>query len=405
MMNMKRKAVVGASLALAGVAIYYYPAPHVEGKKKRVVVVGGGYGGRSFVKHIDTAKYDVVLVDKYLETRKQPWLVDVLTQQRSIKFQPQPNYVDSISDRKIVALSMSLPTRVQDIQGECVSINEETSQVTLKSNEVLDYDYLVFATGSVPDTYRVKMDYDALNKTWFYFKDRNDLNALMPVVDQITEEDNIVVMGGGITGIELASELSRRIQGPNKENSASSLGAYRTVTILEAADRVLPRMDEAVSRAVVDHLKTQNIHIITNANITEVGAGCVKLIQKGDLPTELETKIAVWTCGVKPDQLLIRLLGTNKVGNHLELTTTSNKGNIFAIGDCNQHQPKSAQNSKQQGAFLARLFNSHFTIPDGFQFDNQGVMIRLSDRVYVDSPYFRGAMPLFVHKFFIWLDW
>lgn len=371
------------------------------------MVIGGGYAGRSFVKSIDTDKFDVVLVDRNLHKEDKSYLFD-LVKFRTLNFQPQPNYVDSISENKIVNQYMVLPSQVVGIQDDCVSVDKEKNNITLRSNEVVEYDYLVFATGSIPDTYHIQMQYSCKNSMWYFFKDKSDVETLMTVFKMVGLED-VVIMGGGITGVELASELSRRIleADPAGKNS-------KTVTIVEPGLRLLPKMSEEISRVVTKHLEEQKVEILTNSVITAADEGALRIVRNGSEQISLKAVIAVWTCGVKADELAMRCIGHNNVLDTLHLpsldsslleTTVAQPANVFAIGDCNQLLPKSAQNAKQQGAYLANYFNSGFRASaGGYKFTSQGTMIRLADRIYMDSPFYSGFLPLWVHRVIIGLD-
>lgn len=403
---------LGASISFASVRAakhYGYKErirKHFEDKKKKIVVVGAGYAGRSFLKDINTDIYDVVFVDKKLKIETDVWFNDKINK---IVFEPQPNYVDTLSEGKVVTQFAVIHNSISNVQGEVVNVNKDEQTVTLKDDKKLNYDYLVWATGSVPDTFNVKMNYDCSSKMWYYFKDIDDVKALMTAIN-LVGLDNVVVMGGGTTGVELASEISKKIAEVKAKNGeAKSNKAH--VTILEPSDRLLPKLKPAISEQVTEYLKKQHINIITGANIQEINSGTIKLVRNGTEDITLKAVIAVWTCGVKPDELLTKLLGTNEVTDNLLLCTKNSKNqrlyNIFAIGDCNNQLPKSAQHSKQQGKYLADFLNNlGFQNPDAksFKFESQGQMIRLSDRVFMDSPVYTGMLPLFVHRAIIALD-
>lgn len=379
---------------------------HFQNQKKKILVVGAGYAGRSFLKDINTDIYDVEFVDKKLkiDTDVFEWFNESVNK---IVFEPQPNYVDTLSENKVVTQFTVIPNGVTNVQGEVVNVDKDLQVVTLKDDTKLKYDYLVWATGSVPDTFNVKMNYDCSSKMWYYFKDIDDVKALMTAINLVGLND-VVVMGGGITGVELASELSRKI---SEVAAKSGGGGKANVTILEPSGRLLPKLKESISNEVTEHLKKQHINIITNANIEEINSGTIKLVRNGTEHVTLKAVIAVWTCGVKPDELLQKLLGGNQVTENLLLSVRNSQNqrlyNIFAIGDCNDLLPKSAQHSKQQGKYLANFFNTlGFQNPDlqPFVFESQGQMIRLSDRIYMDSPAYSGMLPLFVHRAIISLD-
>jgi NADH dehydrogenase FAD-containing subunit len=309
---------------------------------------------------------------------------------------------------------MLLPSSVVGIQDDCIGVDKDKGILTLKSNEVVDYDYLVFATGSIPDTYHIQMKYSCKNSMWYFFKDKSDLETLMTVLKVVGLND-IVIMGGGITGVELASELSRRM---SQEQGVDRRA--KTVTIVEPGDRLLPKMNEAMSKVVTEHLTAQNVEILTNSVITAAEEGVLKIVRNGNEALTLKAVIAVWTCGVKADELAMRCIGHNTVLDTLHLPHLTSPlleatspaeapapsgANIFAIGDCNNLLPKSAQNAKQQGVYLANYFNSGFQpSTPGYKFSSQGTMIRLADRIYMDSPLYSGFLPLWVHRLIIGLD-
>lgn len=399
-----------AAVSVQGARIYN----NSQRQKQKVVVIGGGYAGRSFIKSIDTSKFDVILVDKHLQKEENSFLFNLINF-KALVFQPQPNYVDSIRERKIVSQRMYLPSSVKAIKSECINVDDIRKKVTLKSDDVIEYDHLVIATGSIPDTHHIQMEYSCADSMWYFFKDRSDLEALL-IAFKIIGLENVVIMGGGNTGVELASELSRRILDAAGPKSAE---IKKTVTIVEPGNRLLPKQKQVASELITKHLEDQKVEILTNAVIK----GTVRdhlLIQQGDQELKVKAVVAVWTCGVKPDEFAIRYLGHNNVADKLQLPPvdpgTAQKqqekegkptaaSSVYAIGDCNNLLPKSAQNAKQQGTYLAHYFNSGFQEnASGFKFQSQGSMIRLSDRIYMDSPMYSGFLPLWVHKVIIGLD-
>ena len=380
-------------------------------KKKKVIVLGGGYAGRQFIKEINKSKFDVILVDKNLHKAKKSFLFDLINFDALI-YHPQPNYVDSISENAVVDQYMYLPSSVKTLKDECVQVDKVNKKLTLKSDEVVDYDYLVFATGSVPDTNHIHMRYSCENSLWYFFKDKGDLETLMTALKIIGLED-IVIMGGGITGVELASEISKRILQNDNQTSSNineNNNISKTVTIIEPGDRLLPKLKESTSNIITKHLEDQKVQILTNAVIKSAENDYLN-VTLPDRDVKLKAIVAVWTCGVKSDELAVKSIGHNSVNSTLALpynlteTTDSTHTSVFAIGDCNHLLPKSAQNAKQQGAYLASYFNAGLrpTTP-GYEFNSQGTMIRLSDRIYMDSPVYTGFLPLWVHRLIIGLD-
>jgi NADH dehydrogenase len=405
-------ALGGASGVTAG-TILVQKHKTITVPKQKVVVIGAGYAGRQLVKGIDKTKYDVTLVDKNLHKERKQFVFGTVGFDALI-YHPQPNYVDSISENAVVDQFMLLPEGVSTLKDEVVKVENEQKKVVLKSEGSIDYDHLVFATGSIPDTQHIHMKYNCANSMWYFFKDRSDLEALLTVFRIIGLED-VVIMGGGITGVELASELSSRLTAtggntnPRVTTCEAAPLATKGVTIIEPSSRVLPKMDPATSALITKHLQDQRVNILTDAVIKATDDEHLLVEVRGE-PVKIKAVVAVWTCGVKPDDLAVRSVGHNNVTGTLALPQPSAAvlapgQSIFAIGDCNHLLPKSAQNAKQQGAYLANYFNSGMkdTVPP-FTFASQGTMIRLADRIYMDSPVYTGFLPLWVHRVIIALD-
>jgi NADH dehydrogenase FAD-containing subunit len=223
-------------------------------------------------------------------------------------------------------------------------------------------------------------------------------------------------------------------------------------------------------------LEDHKVRIITSAIIKGTEEDRINYVKIGDeseqpllpmLPPpqqSIKAVVAVWTSGVRADDLPLQCAGHNQVHDQLQLVPQPSLGesllnaiadavpgvpspadktasssvsstsstasavsdgdvlgggsvssNIFAIGDCNHILPKSAQNAKQQGEYLANYFNKCLLNADPstgalppphkkFVFTPQGSMIRLSDRVFMDSPMYTGFLPLWVHTLIIGLD-
>jgi NADH dehydrogenase len=146
---------------------------------------------------------------------------------------------------------------------------------------------------------------------------------------------HVVIVGAGATGTELAAELHRT----TREVVAFGLDRIDPerdihITLIEAADRILPALPLRISDATARLLKSLRVDVRTNAKVTEVGADGVRLADGGFIPSEL----VVWSAGVKGPDVLSRLDGleTNRIGQLVVTPTlqTTRDPDIFAIGDC-----------------------------------------------------------------------
>jgi NADH:ubiquinone reductase (H+-translocating) len=146
---------------------------------------------------------------------------------------------------------------------------------------------------------------------------------------------HVVIVGAGATGTELAAELHRT----TREVVAFGLDRIDPerdihITLIEAADRILPALIPRISDAASRVLKSLCVNIRTNSRVTEVCADGVRLADGGLIPSEL----VVWCAGVSGPDVLSRLDGleTNRIGQLVVTPTlqTTRDPDIFAIGDC-----------------------------------------------------------------------
>ncbi len=146
---------------------------------------------------------------------------------------------------------------------------------------------------------------------------------------------HVAIIGAGATGTELAAELHQTARGVvafgldkiDPENDVK-------ITLIEAADRIVPALPERISEAVAKILRGLKVDIKTNSRVTEVTAAGVTL-QNGDfIPSEL----VVWAAGVKGPDVLAKLDGleVSRDGRLVvnETLQTTRDPSIFAIGDC-----------------------------------------------------------------------
>lgn len=176
---------------------------------------------------------------------------------------------------------------------------------------------------------------------------------------------NIVIIGGGATGVELAAEL---------RNTAEVLAAYGLyhldprrdvkITLVEAGPRILPPLPDRIAVETARLLTALNVEIITSDKVTQVRRDAV-LTGKGlDLPSDL----TVWAGGIKVPAVLSQVgLPTNPLGQVIVTPTlqTITDPDIFALGDCascawantEKTVPPRAQAAHQQASLLVEAIH------------------------------------------------
>lgn len=154
---------------------------------------------------------------------------------------------------------------------------------------------------------------------------------------------HVAIIGAGATGTELSAELHHTARGVvafgldkiDPENDIK-------ITLVEAADRILPALPERISEAVATILRGLKVDIKTGSRVTGVTGKGVKL-ENGDF---IPSKLVVWAAGVKGPDVLAELDGLEvSRSNQLVVTETlqtTRDPNIFAIGDSAYLVPEGA---------------------------------------------------------------
>lgn len=289
-----------------------------EKPKKTVAVVGYGWAGKAFCDNINYTQYNVTVISNKDYMLNTPKL-------KNNVYEPLSNfgelYVDKYTNKKPFTI-----------------INDQVNTIdTLKNS----YDYIVLAVGSVPNDFGIP----GVKEYCHFFKTVDDLEKLQSKLEPYSHK-NIVIAGAGPASIELAFELKKRYP----------------VTLIEAMPTVLPNFSESMRSAVIEELQKNSITLLLNTPIKEVSSKCYKVKNGIDICIEenIPFDIAIWNCGVKANPLvkdLCKGFGL-PVDRNLYL-----KDNIYAIGDIvasKTNGPPTAQNARQQGKYLAQLFNNDF---------------------------------------------
>jgi NADH dehydrogenase len=173
---------------------------------------------------------------------------------------------------------------------------------------------------------------------------------------------DIVIIGGGATGVELAAEL-REASGVYATYGFRRLQAERDVriTLLEGAPRILAPLPEKVSSAALELLRQRAVKVVTGTRVTAIAADAVTA---GEVV--YPAQIVVWAAGIKAPDFLGELglptvkSGQVEVGGNLAVTGCDH---IFALGDCaactgpdGKLVPPRAQAAHQQADYLFDTF-------------------------------------------------
>lgn len=315
----------------------------VTSHKERIVVVGGGAGGLELVVKLarklrrdkDT---DVVLIDKNPSHIWKPLFHEVATGSmnshhdeasyrmlaRKHGFQFLLGRVTGIdTSRQIVALD-----RVTDHDGQEIMPERDVT-----------FDRLVISVGSQSNDFGI----EGVREFSRQLDSREDAEAFnkhfASQLHRVNSSENpdaslsVAIVGGGATGVELAADMhnvAQRLKAYGFEHFSSD---RLSVSILEAAPGLLPRLADRIGISVKKELERIGVAVYTGTRVAKVEQDAVVTSEGARIPAD----ISVWAAGVRaPAWLSACGLPTDKLGRIEVNDDLSVRGldGVFAIGDC-----------------------------------------------------------------------
>jgi NADH dehydrogenase len=295
---------------------------------RRIVVVGGGFGGLQCAKALRREAVDVVLVDR----RDYHLFTPLLYQVASCLLNPSEIAAPL---RKVFRGAPNVRYRQDDV----IAIDTDLQRVMLGSGEVLDYDACVIATGSVPNYYGNA----TIEKYALGLKDLTEAlqlrNHVLECLEHATTTDDpderrqlltFCIVGAGPTGVEYAGALAEFVRLVVPYEYPELAASRVDILLLDGGDRVLPTFKPRLSEYARRELVHRGVEVRTRTLVSSADADGV-VLQDG---TELPTATMVWTAGVRPASPLgVELDGVPHripVDDHFLVAGTTS---TYAIGD------------------------------------------------------------------------
>ncbi|MGB9858126.1 MAG: FAD-dependent oxidoreductase [Dictyoglomaceae bacterium] len=202
---------------------------------------------------------------------------------------------------------------------EVINVDRKEKFVETKNGDKYYYEKLVLATGSIPITLKIP----GIEKKNI-FPIYKDLDYLKKVVEEVRQAKNVLILGGGFIGVEIADEVSK-LEGVN-------------VYLVELLPHLLAQsFDEEFSILAEEKLKSKGVNVLTNAKVVEfLGDDKVKKVRLED-GKEINVDVVILGIGAVPNSSLAKSAGLEIINNGAiwvdEYMRTSDP-DIFAIGDC-----------------------------------------------------------------------
>ena len=374
--------------------------------KKRVVIVGGGFGGLKLAQDISKEYYQIVLIDRNNYHQFQPLFYQVATaglEPSSIAF----------PFRKIFHNEKQFHFRLAEVNN--IQVEAQIIETTIGE---IQFDYLIIATGADTNFFgneqiqKFAMPMKSISEA---LSIRNTLfQRLEDAVNASNEEErekcmNIVIVGGGPTGVEVAGTLVEMRSYILPKDYPEMDFKKMKIVLLEGSPRVLNAMSDESCLKAKEYLLKLGVEVHNNTNVVGYDGEYVTLKNE----TKIPTKTLIWSAGVKGNSISGFNENVYLPGGRFavdEFNQILGTKNIFALGDvaCMQSEkypkghPQMAQPAIQQGKNLAknlkRIAENSNLIP--FEYKDLGSMATVGrNKAVVELPNYK------FQGFFAWAVW
>jgi NADH dehydrogenase len=318
-------------------------------EKKRIIVVGGGFGGVQTARKLyrllgNTVSITLISDKAYFEY--YPALYRIVTGASPI-------------EACVPLENMLHNTAVDIVVDKIVSIDINTKEITGISGIVYTADFLVLALGSQTAYF----DLPGLSELSFGFKSVGEAVKLKkhihdlflahehPSITECVSHFHVVIVGGGASGIEIAGDITYYFaQLAESHNVQKSL---ITIDLIESSPRLLPSAEEQVSRKIEARLRKLGVNIYLNRSLVKEE---IETVYMKDM--SFKSKTVIWTAGTRVNSLYRQTNGFsfNKKGKVLvnEYLEAQHLNSVYVLGDA-ADTPYSglAQTAIHDGEFIA----------------------------------------------------
>jgi len=382
-------------------------APEV--RRKRIVIVGGGFAGIAAAHALRHSDAEVALIDRRNHHIFQPLLYQVATAVLSPAEIAAPIRQLEVKQRNASVL-------LAEVTG--VDIASRTIEASSPGGGIREiaFDYLVVAAGMRPSYF----GHDEFARYAPALKSLGDAETIRAKIlsafelAATTEDEGerarlmtFVLVGAGPTGVELAASLAHLAKVTLRGNFRRIDPAKASIILLDGAKRVLPTFAEPVSRWVTRRLMKLGVKVVTDVKVEMVDEQGV--IAGG---RRIPSATVLWTAGVAASPIP-KMLGTktDRAGRALvdPFLKVVDAPGVFVVGDAasvmqNGHPvPGVAQAAIQEGRYVGRLIAKELKgrkVKRPFRYFNKGNMAVVGKNYAVLE---RGR--LHTGGFLTWLVW
>lgn len=341
--------------------------------KRRVVIVGGGFGGIEAAKALDGQPVEVVLIDRSNYHLFQPLLYQVA--------------MAGLSPAEIAAPIRSVLSDVDNVRvvlDEVTGVDFEKRSIALRAEPPLSYDWLVLAVGA-QTSYFGHDDWEVAAPGLKRIEDALEIRRRVLLAFERAERETdarerkklltFVAIGGGPTGVELAGAIAELARFVLARDFDTIDPREAKVVLIEAGTRILPSFSEGLAQRAVEQLEELGVEIRTHTRVVSIDEHGVEYedsapadelpgLGAGRAKKRITSPTVVWAAGVRASGLT-KVLGVETdrqgrvvVGSDCALPKYPE---VFAVGDMARFEqngdvlPGVSPVAMQQARYVAKL--------------------------------------------------
>jgi NADH dehydrogenase len=370
--------------------------PRRIGPVRRVVILGGGFGGVSTAQRLE----QIYARDPSVE-------ITLISHSNYLLFTPM---LAEVAASGLEAQHISAPVRAALFKTRFVRAGVEIVDCTAKTvtirqhltgpTETIAYEHLVLALGAIPNFFNMP----GLEDHAFTLKTLQDATRLRNhVIAQLERADAeidaserrrqlcFVVAGGGFAGTEMVAELFDLVHSVLRYYPNIDRDEPRFV-LVHSGNRILPEISSALADYALRKLRARGIEFELNVRVSGASHDAVRIGER-----HIETHTLVWTAGNQPHPLL-KTLPCERTRSGAVITDAMLRvdgvPSVWAVGDCAQipdlnaegkYCPPTAQHALREGRLVADNIASTFNggKPEPFRFRAIGMLVALGHRTAV----------------------
>jgi NADH dehydrogenase len=385
------------------------PLVKIAPRKKRVVIIGGGFAGIAAARALRRSDAEVTLIDRRNHHIFQPLLYQVATAVLAPAEIATPI-------RQLEAKQKNLRVLLAEVKG----INLRTGTIEAicpgLGSQTFEYDFLVVATGMRPSYF----GHDEFARFAPGLKNLNDAETIRTKILSAFElaestddpkerarQMTFVLVGAGPTGVELAASIAQLVSVTLLNNFRKIDPAKSRILLLDGGTRILPTFAESLSQKAAKRLTKLGVEVSTGVKVEKVDDQGV-IAAGGRIPSAT----VLWTAGVSASPV-VKMLGTTTdragravIGAFMDIPEAPN---VFVAGDAatmtqdGHPVPGVAQAAIQQGRFVGHVIANRVRgRKEGrpFRYRNKGNMAVVGKNFAIlEAGYWRSS------GFVTWLVW